>query len=581
MRVEVSAISEYCPTMPVLGRLNWAGILKGGGRVAVGVAVEGRLPKVRVGGALGVLPEGKADALGVRVATPVAVEDTVTARTVAEPDRLAAGLPVARHGLLVCVELALGEDDTREVREAVGLADGERVPTTVRVLVGAEVDDALVDEQRETAAERLAVGVTLSREESLTEGVIDLVARGEAEDEALRDPDPEVEVVLLTVTDLEGLPEDVFEVITLLEGVERLDMEGEGLVENVKELREVLVTLRERTEGVAVELRERSDEGEEQGLDRDVRDTVVRALKERVMRGLLVAPAREPDAERVGLDTEGRGVPVTDAVFVDVRVTVPEGALVMVPPLTLRRLDPVAEAEPDSEKREVVLEGVEEGVLTGMVRVGVAPEDWQPVQEASPERDVERVARVLPEELREPAPEAVLQAEVLAVLDPEVVPVALDDAVALTDTDSVTVTDTDAVVVLLCLLIVAFAEVLGLALAVLSDEARAEVEALAVNVLPPVAVAEEVAQIVTVGVLLVPAVAERDKVVQGEEDVDADEERVNDGDAEDDAFTVIVAQLADGDSEGVMVCVSERDAVDVEEGDTEVVASHLSEVSAI
>lgn len=299
------------------------------------------------------------------------------------------------------------------------------------------------------------------------------------------------------------------------------------------------------------------------------------------MRGLLVAPAREPDAERVGLDTEGRGVPVTDAVFVDVRVTVPEGALVMVPPLTLRRLDPVAEAEPDSEKREVVLEGVEEGVLTGMVRVGVAPEDWQPVQEASPERDVERVARVLPEELREPAPEAVLQAEVLAVLDPEVVPVALDDAVALTDTDSVTVTDTDAVVVLLCLLIVAFAEVLGLALAVLSDEARAEVEALAVNVLPPVAVAEEVAQIVTVGVLLVPAVAERDKVVQGEEDVDADEERVNDGDAEDDAFTVIVAQLADGDSEGVMVCVSERDAVDVEEGDTEVVASHLSEVSAI
>ena len=188
---------------------------------------------------------------------------------------------------------------------------------------------------------------------------------------------------------------------------------------------------------------------------------------------------------------------------------------------------------------------------------------------------------MLPEELREPAPEAVLQAEVLAVLDPEVVPVALDDAVALTDTENVTVTDTDDVVVLLCLLIVAFAEVLGLALAVFSDEARAEVEALAVKVLPPVAVAEEVAQIETVGVLLLPAVTERDKVVQGEEDVDADEERVNDGDAEDDAFTVIVAQLAEGDSEGVMVCVSERDAVDVEEGETEVVASHLSEVSAI
>ena len=565
----------------MLGRLNFAGILKGGGRVAVGVAVDGRLPKVRVGGGLGVFPEGKADALGVRVATPVAVADTVAARAVGEPEGLMAGLPVSRQGLRVCVELVLGEGDTEELREAVGLTEGERVPAMVRDSEGTDVDDALGDGHWDAAAERLGVVVTLSREEALTEGVIDVLARGEAVEEALRDPDPEVEMVLFTEKEMEGLPEDVFEAETLCVGVERPDKEGDGLVVYDEELREVLVTLRERTEGVAVELRERCGEKEEQGLGRGVRESVVSALKERVTRGLLVAPAREPDAERVGFDTDGPGVPVTDAVFVDVRVTVPEGALVTVPPLTLRKLVPEAEAEPDSDKIEAVLDGVVEGVLTGAVRVGVAPEDWQPDQVASPERDVEGEARMLPEALREPAPEAVLQAEVLAVLDPEVVPVALDDAVALTDTEKLTVTVTDEVVVALRPLSVAFAEALALTVPVFADEGCAEVEALTEEVLSPVAAAEEVAQIETVGEMLLLTEPERDTDVHGDEDVETDGERVKEGDAEVDAFKVMVAQLAEGDSEGVMVCVSERDAVDVEEGDTEVVASHLSDVSAI
>lgn len=574
-------MSAYWPTKPVFGRLNFAGILKGGGRVAVGVAVDSRLPKVRVGGALGVLPEGNADALAVRVgAATVAVDDAVAARTVAEPEKLAAPLAVARQGLVVCVELVLGERETKKLRDVVALTEGERVPAEVFVSEGAEVEEALKDGDLDVPEERLGEGVPLPGNESLADGETERDARGEAVEEALRETDPVGETVLFTETEKDGLPVDVFEAAMLRVSEGRLEMEGVGFVENDRELRAVLETLRERTDGVAVELRDRTGENVAQALGRGVREPVKQALSERVGRGLLDAPAREPEAVRVGFDTEVLGVPVTDAVFVDVLVTVPEGAPVTVPPLTLRTPEPVAEAEPDCEKKVADPEAVEEGVLTGAVRVGVSP-DWLPDNEYRPVREAEGVPRTLPEALREPAAEAVVNAEVLAVLDADGVLVPFDDADALSETEKVAVGDIDTLLEALSRLHVLFADALGLAVPVLSDEEFAELEALAERLLRAVPVAEEEMLPVTVAQLLPLADVVREIDVHGVAEAEPHEDRVNEGDADDDAFTVSEAQLAEGDSDGVIVCVNDSDAVDVEDGVTEVVASHLSEVSAI
>jgi hypothetical protein len=578
----VSIISAYCPGTPVAGRLNLAGILKGGGRVAVGVAVDSRLPRVREGGALGVFPEGKADALDVRVrATTVAEGDDVRARTVDVPEALMAGLPVTRLLLDVCVLLALGEREVKELREGLELTDGERVPASVLESEGADVEDALEEEQRDAAAERLEDGVELSCEEALAEGEIDLVARGDAEVEALREPDPVGDVVRFTEKDLEGLPEDVLEAVMLRVSVGLVEMEGVCFVVKERELRGVLDTLRERTEGVAVELRERSGENVAEGLVRGARLRVAIALDVRVARGLFDAPTREPDAVREGFDAEGLLVPDGDAVFVEVLETVPEGAAVMVRPLTLRRLEPVAEAEPDWEKRVAVPEGVEEGVLPGAVRESVSPKDALPHAEA-PERDAVGLLRKLPEALREAAAEALLQAEVLAVLDAEAENDAFVDELPLIETENVDVGDTDDVADKLLLpLRVALVDVLGLTVLVLSLEDAAELVGLPENVLPAVAVAVEETHMVNVGLLLPLAESEREMEEHGVDEVEPHAERVNEGDAEAEALADTEAQLAEGDKEGVMVCVSDRDAVDVEEGVTEVVASQWSEVSAI
>jgi hypothetical protein len=575
-------MSAYWPTTPVFGRLNFAGILKGGGRVAVGVAVDSRLPMVRVGGALGVLPEGNADALAVRVgAATVAVGDAVAARTVAEPEKLAAPLTVARQGLLVCVELALGERETKKLRDVVALTEGERVPAAVFVSEGAEVEEALKDGDLDVPEERLGEGVRLPGNEPLADGETEREARGEAVEEALSEPDPVGETVLFTEKERDGLPVDVFEAVTLRVSEGRLDMETVGFVENDGEVRAVLEALRERTDGVAVELRDRTGENVAQALGRGVREPVKNAVSERVGRGLLDAPAREPEAVRVGFDTEDLGVPVTDAVFVDVLVTVPEGALVTVPPLTLRTPEPVAEAEPDFEKKVADPEAVEEGVLTGAVRVGVSPEDWLPDNECRPVREEEGVPRTLPEALREPAAEAVVNAEVLAVLDADGVLVPFDDADTLSDTEKVAVGDIDTLLEALRRLHVLFADALGLAVPVLTEEEIAELEALAERLLRAVPVAEEEMLTVTVAQLLPLADVVREIDVHGVADVEPHADRVSEGDADDDAFTVSEAQLAEGDSEGVIVCVNDSDAVDVEDGVTEVVPSHLSEVSAI
>ena len=485
--------------------------------------------------------------------------------------------------LALCVALVLGEGDAEGGLEGALLADGERVPTPVRESVGAEVNEALVEGLREAAAERLPLAERLSRAESLTEGVMEVVARGDRENDAVREPDPVADMDLLPEMEREELPDGVLVATTLFEGEDWLDMEGVGLVEKEGVERGVLDVLRVRIEGVAEELRERAGVPDEHTLVLGVRESVICVLIEREARPLLEAPPREPDAVRVGLDSEGLGVPVTDAVFVDVRVTVPEGALVTVPPLALRRLEPVAEAEPDCVKKEREPDAVEDGVFWGAVREGDVRADWLPEPERASEREAEAVgARRLAETLRDAAAVAVFQAEVLAEPDADAVSVPFADALAHWDAIKLAVKGADCE---LDLLIredaVSFADELGLAVPDWRDEAFAEPVELPEKDLSAVAAAEGDALTVPVGLPL-PLIEARqwEAEEQGEMEEEAHAERDCDGDGEEDAFWLIVAQLAEGEREGVMVCVSDSDAVEVEEGETEEVDSHLSEVSA-